>query len=436
MSIPLDRLYHYIESVARDVYGDTVIYHFYPHGSKKIEDLNPSRQYDPVEIYYTIPQIFCYDQEPLDFSMYQNVDIKSLVYTPELIDRLTESNIDLSKYNIRNASGGPYNIYDQCVLLHSELNSVNLSMYEQNGFIGAYYWSHAIIARDWFRYARLLPKSQTSQTKKTFLVYNRAWEGSREYRIKFLDLIIQNNLTEYLKSNFNPTDLITGQHYQNYRFKNPIWKSNLILENYFNPTLMQSSASADFDETDYFETDIEVVLETLFDDSRIHLTEKSLRPMALGHPFILCATSGSLKYLKNYGFKTFHSVFDESYDSIVDPLQRLEAIVKLMKSISNWGESEKTYKLNQLREITNFNREYFFSEKFNNLILTELNTNLKIALDKVKSNNTSKRWIDLYNLMCQNKNFQVDLNKKWHDGRVSKQTYDYMYNAALKYYNK
>ena len=46
MSIPLDRLYHYIESIAKDIRGDDVIiYRFYPHGSKKIEDLRMNQKY-------------------------------------------------------------------------------------------------------------------------------------------------------------------------------------------------------------------------------------------------------------------------------------------------------------------------------------------------------------------------------------------------------
>jgi hypothetical protein len=72
MSIPLDRLYHYIESVACKVRnGNTIIYRFYPHGSKKIENLMPLQTY-PVKSYVLDPEIYCNDQEPLNFEMYQN----------------------------------------------------------------------------------------------------------------------------------------------------------------------------------------------------------------------------------------------------------------------------------------------------------------------------------------------------------------------------
>ena len=93
------------------------------------------------------------------------------------------------------------------------------------------------------------------------------------------------------------------------------------------------------------------MLETLFDDDRLQLTEKSLRPIACGQPFILAATHGSLQYLQNYGFKTFNDVFDESYDQIEDPVKRLKAIVALMVQISQWTDDVRSYKINQLQQI-------------------------------------------------------------------------------------
>ena len=43
---------------------------------------------------------------------------------------------------------------------------------------------------------------------------------------------------------------------------------------------------------------------------------------------MLAATPGSLQYLKQYGFETFHGLIDESYDTILDPRERLKTIVQ------------------------------------------------------------------------------------------------------------
>jgi hypothetical protein len=47
MSIPLDNLYHYIQSVAEQIRSDRVIiYRFYPHGSKNINDLTNLKDFN------------------------------------------------------------------------------------------------------------------------------------------------------------------------------------------------------------------------------------------------------------------------------------------------------------------------------------------------------------------------------------------------------
>jgi hypothetical protein len=62
MSIPLDRLYQYIESIAQEVREDNiVIYRFFPHGSKKVEDLQLLHKIKYWE-FMELPHIICNDQ--------------------------------------------------------------------------------------------------------------------------------------------------------------------------------------------------------------------------------------------------------------------------------------------------------------------------------------------------------------------------------------
>ena len=142
------------------------------------------------------------------------------------------------------------------------------------------------------------------------------------------------------------------------------------------------SYSADYNSTDYQMSAIEVVLETLFDDSRLHLTEKSLRPIACGQPFILAATHGSLEYLRNYGFETFSPWIDETYDTIENPAQRLKAIVQEMKRIANLSADEKTFLYAKLKDITIRNKKLFFSFEFLQHIVNEFKENLNVGIKK------------------------------------------------------
>ena len=380
MSIPLDRLYQFVESVAQYILQDRVIiYRFYPHGSKNVEDMAILKDED-WQITQLSPALYCNDQEPLDYDYYKTVNKKPRAPFKGSLPHFLKH----------------YTVYEKVLLLHSERQSVDVEKYQQDQFIPVYWWSHAVIALDWFRYAEHVVLKK--QSKKTFLVYNRAWSGTREYRLRFAELLVQLNLQDSCQTSVNPVEPELGIHYAYHEFKNPAWRPQTVLEDYFPINGMPSHYSADFDAGDYDATDIEVVLETLFDDDRIHLTEKSLRPIAMAQPFVLAATAGSLGYLRSYGFKTFGSIWDESYDSIKDPEQRLYAITNLMAQIDNWGSPVREKKLTEAQAIADYNRQHFYSDEFFNLVTSELTTNLTTALVDVEFTKNYQAWIDRWNV--------------------------------------
>ena len=101
------------------------------------------------------------------------------------------------------------------------------------------------------------------------------------------------------------------------------------------------------------------MLETLFDDTRLHLTEKSLRPIACGRPFILATAPGSLAYLRSYGFKTFDRYIDETYDTITNSFERLEAIKLEITRLSKKTYNELQQMQDEMTPIFEHNRKKF-----------------------------------------------------------------------------
>lgn len=379
MSIPLDQLYHYIDQLAETAHGDhVVIYRFYPHGSKEIKNLSFLKNHPVLDEILLWPEIFCNDQEPLDFDRYEQ---------ETFLDKQTQDLVQYMGYRKQNLRDYPKNIWKHAVLLHSEQRSKNLQQYIAQDFIPVYYWSHAIMARDWFRSAEYLSVKKITTTK-TFLIYNRAWSGSREYRLKFLDLLIDQDLVDHCQTWCNPVDVDLGVHYSQHTFKKPQWRPRHCLEDYFGPTTASGEHSAVIDFANYANTDIELVLETLFDDDRLHLTEKILRPIACAQPFVLAATAGSLEYLRDYGFQTYSSVWSEHYDQISDPESRMQEIASVMKEIVSWDPHTRRVKLQQAQEIAEYNRQHFFSNNFLHLIVNELECNLDWAFLQLKSWNS------------------------------------------------
>jgi hypothetical protein len=62
-------------------------------------------------------------------------------------------------------------------------------------------------------------------------------------------------------------------------------------------------------------------------------TEKILKPIVMGRPFLVLGPPNILRRLRFFGFSTFSDVFDESYDQIDDPDERLQALRASLLSI-------------------------------------------------------------------------------------------------------
>lgn len=391
MSIPLDRLYDFLD---QEINHDMVIYHWFPHGSKKLNDFKLYKDYHLLygkdsPVFLTKPILICHDQEPLDFDRFSRDDL-STTWVEFL--RHDDPGLEISEWKTVHELVGSLNlqlltwgsIYP-AILLHSERNSKQVGKYQDHGFVTCYYWSHALISRDWFRYAEHdnLLNDKKPLPGLDFLIYNRAWSGTREYRLFFTQLLIDNGLHDSCRTWFNPRD---GIHYSQHKFENQNFKlSRYDLENFFKETTAPSTSSGDYCREDYSTRTIEIVLETLFDDTRNHLTEKILRPIACGHPFMLAGPANSLEYLRSYGFETYQGLINEDYDSIFDPVKRLVAIVKEMQRISNLEEKEKVELFRELFVIAKRNRSRFFSTEFSLSIVQEFKDNIKQAIKESKS---------------------------------------------------
>jgi hypothetical protein len=320
-----------------------------------------------------------HDQEPLMYHLYTKQDIDNYLDNKYKLLPVALRNV-VSDLHLRACVRATTNAYDQTLLCHSEKNSRDLELYQQHEFIGVYYWSHALIARDWYRYAELDPKLAVNFENIThdFLIYNRAWSGTREYRLTLMEMLANNDLMCCCRTTFSAVD--NQILYTQYKFTNPdLVISRDDLHELYPANTHDANASADYCVEDYATTAIEVVLETLFDDQRQHLTEKALRPIACGRPFILAATPGSLQYLKQYGFETFDGLIDETYDTIADPRQRLAAIVQEIKRITCLDSDQKRLLWVELYKISERNKQLFFSDELHQRIVKEFKDNFDSA---------------------------------------------------------
>jgi hypothetical protein len=108
----------------------------------------------------------------------------------------------------------------------------------------------------------------------------------------------------------------------------------------------------------YNQTYTSMVVETLASRGSRHtpvfITEKTTKPLAFQHPFIVYGNSGTLRTLKSWGFETFSNLWNEDYDEIGNTSLRRDAIVDLLKQLTIKQHDAET-----LRRLQH-NRDHFF----------------------------------------------------------------------------
>ena len=120
-----------------------------------------------------------------------------------------------------------------------------------------------------------------------------------------------------------------------------------------------------------------LITETVASGNRLHLTEKSFKPICMRMPFIIVGTRGSLAYLRMYGFKTFGDIWDESYDDEPDDILRIEKIGKLLNQLDSLSQMEKQELFNRAIPIIEHNYNHFYGGRFEAILWDELKNMLE-----------------------------------------------------------
>lgn len=101
---------------------------------------------------------------------------------------------------------------------------------------------------------------------------------------------------------------------------------------------------------------LEIVTET---DSKnpYWITEKTLRPLVFGKPFILFSGPYALQHLRNLGFQTFSPWINESYDLIENQFDRFDAIINEIDRIAAMSYDQLKHMATEMNDILAYNQE-------------------------------------------------------------------------------
>jgi hypothetical protein len=103
-----------------------------------------------------------------------------------------------------------------------------------------------------------------------------------------------------------------------------------------------------------------VVTESHFDQTGgLFITEKTFRPLLVGHPFMILGQTGTLKKLRSWGFQTNFDGIDQSYDLVEDNKERF---IQFHQSLTNWyykSLEEKRFLLEKWKSTINHNFNHY-----------------------------------------------------------------------------
>jgi hypothetical protein len=285
---------------------------------------------------------------------------------------------------------GPY------VLLNTEQNSLEKNkILKEHDFIDGYYFYHAFAAADWYRgyqyNSQLIPVKQRKIEKK-FIAFNRLTSNKRVYRSMFVAELIKNDLLKHGYVSYSDVCPDTETHYSDELEKSEYIPKHLaeeyteLLDTLAGPLRIdtpvdgiiencsQTLSAVDKTQSALFQ----IVTETCYWEHKLHLTEKIFKPIVSMNPFILVGPAHNLAYLKSHGFKTFDRWIDESYDDIEDNFERMQAIIKVIKSLEDLPNET----ILEMEEVLEHNYKRFYSQEFIDDCWRELTVNLFGAVIK------------------------------------------------------
>lgn len=243
------------------------------------------------------------------------------------------------------------------------------------------YFPVSAFQMNWKTYANIVDFNPTNE-RNLFLCYNRA---TRKHRTLTVCELIHNDLFDrgiisYHNPSRNVTDLVLDYKRTDLLDSAKVLNNKLPLELEYD--LATTNPVDELTERHHSETFLSLVTETLVEDevefrneyrdpykySPIFFSEKTWKPISIGQPFIIIASSGHLEYLKSLGYKTFDKWWSEEYDTVTDTNLKIKLIMQELVKLSKMSILELMELRNDMAETLTHNQKIFnaFKDEYKN----------------------------------------------------------------------
>ena len=222
---------------------------------------------------------------------------------------------------------------------------------------------------DYIRYDKFLPEildyednlqaAQSSEeiytkTQKPwkFLFLNGRGRPHREAALRKLRArnLLENSLWTNLDSGNGPIRTLPPE------YEVPRYQNNATTDHYVKFELFNNEWGEIYLEPrPYVNSYFSLVSETVFDIPYSFRTEKTWKPIVMGHPWIAIANRGFYRDMHNLGFQTYSHVVDESFDSIDNGEDRLDRIVEIVNDLC---KSDLHAFLKECYNVSKYNQQH------------------------------------------------------------------------------
>ena len=226
---------------------------------------------------------------------------------------------------------------------------------------GCNYHVHPVSVFETWNNVTNFPNSVTEfhPTKSNYLYlnYNRQ---SRFHRVCMLSKLLQHELFDKGMNSFNTMGRSFNQ------FSKMLEDFEPGLSVYGQQLFDRAPIFVDADNSDitssvgdlsnYKDTFMSLISETLTGPGTLFCTEKTWRSIIVGHPFMILGNTNTLKYLKSQGFRTFSNWIDESYDDCDELDKKINIILSNLEKFSKMSIDELKIIRNEMKPILIYNK--------------------------------------------------------------------------------
>ena len=260
---------------------------------------------------------------------------------------------------------------NKLIVINNDFSKVGFHKIKYDKFVlNTLFFPHFFLATydNLNKYIKDIVTNNKTIPNKKFLCLNRRMTD-KKYKIieELYNRRLLNDTRFTWIKNFVSTDNINKELILEYNINVNDFKSIQLEDDvsYTTDVIMQEKNLHIINPNWYYQSKVNIISETMLYDNRIHITEKTWKPIYLGIPFVIYAPSKHyLKTLRDMGFKTFNSVINEDYDEM-NGKDKIKKIIDSALQLSN------VYNSKEVLDICKFNQKLYFDFDYRKQIYKE-----------------------------------------------------------------